>query len=411
MKQFFTGIVAVVIFLIPAVCAAEGASTMSLDAQTYGVQVGTQFDVTVNVDPNGEALDTVRAVVVFDPTVLQVQNIALSGSFDRVAPGNYYDNTIGKVSWGAFTLEGPITTMGSFATISFLPLIEGNAKIEISADSRAISNGEEKINLGSLGSASVNVGAVVSSQPGVALIVVESESHANEVDWYTNNEVKFSWTQLQGESPIKAYYYSFDESSDTDPTIYLAPTKKDITVESVADGVHHFHIKGVQEDGRETSITHRRVNIDTTAPHAIELLAQDNKILEGESAWFTFATIDDMSGVAQYQIAINDSAYQVQTSPLEMTDLLPGTYFFRVAALDRAGNASYGSASVRVYPEGTELDRPEGYEESAEMTAIANAINEKTGLAGENLKLLISILLGVAIIISIIYVIRKRKIK
>lgn len=397
--------------LVPVASEAAGAASMGLDATNYTVESGKQFDVTVSLNPNGELLDTVRAVVTFDPTLLQVQDVALVGSFNRVAPGNYYDNTVGKVSWGAFTLEGPVTTEGSLATVTFLPLAEGEGTIEISSDSRAISNGEEKINVGTLGTASVNVGAAVASQPGVAFIMVESESHANDVDWYTNNTVKFSWTQLQGESPVEAYYYSFDESSDTDPTTYLAATTADLTLEDIKDGTHYFHIKGVQADGRETTTIHRRVNVDVTAPHQIELLAQDKKIVEGESAWFTFATIDDTSGVVQYQIAINDSAYQVQESPLEMTDLQPGTYFFRVAALDRAGNAAYGSTSVRVYPKGTDLDRPEGYEENAEMSAIAKAFGEKVGLAGENLNLLISILLGIVVIIAIIYAIRKRKIK
>ena len=411
MRQLFSGLLITFVLLVPAVSEAAGASTMSLDASSYEAEIGKQFDAIVSVNPNGEALDTVRAVVTFDPAVLMVGNVSLAGAFNRIAPGNYYDNETGIVSWGAFTLEGPVTSAGQFVRVTFLPLTQGEGDIEISADSRAISNGEEKINVSELGSASVNVGASATSEPGVALIVVQSETHANDVDWYANNTARFSWTQLQGDNPITAYYYAFDESSDTDPTIYLASTTTEMSFDAVADGAHYLHIKGVHADGRETTTVHRRVNVDVTAPHPIELLAQDNKILEGESAWFTFATIDDTSGVLQYQIAINDSAYQVQESPLEMTDLQPGTYFFRVAALDRAGKASYGSASVRVYPAGTEIGRPEGYEETSEMAAVARAISEKVALAGERPYLLISILLGIVVIISIIYAINKRRIK
>lgn len=405
MKQFLSVVVLSLVLAVPLISQAAGAASMSLDAVSYSAERGEQFDVTVRVNPNGESLDTVRAVVTFDPTLLQVTNISLVGEMDRVAPGNYYDNTTGKVSWGAFTLEGPVTSEGSFMIMTFLALQEGSAEMEISADSRAISNGEERIDTGNLGSSEVTVSASSTAEVGTALIVVESESHPNDVDWYANNSINFSWTTLAGESDLTAYYYSFDERSDTDPTTYLGARESELSFEGVSDGVHYLHLKGVHVGGKETITTHRRVNVDITAPHAIELLAQDNKILEGESAWFTFATIDDVSGVLQYQIAINDSGYQVQESPLEMTDLEAGTYFFRVAAIDRAGNASYGSTSVRVYPEGTDLSRPQGYEETAELTAIVNAEPQPE----KNTKLLITLILGAIAVVGIILGKKKKK--
>ncbi|MFA4845562.1 MAG: cohesin domain-containing protein [Patescibacteria group bacterium] len=411
MKHLLSVLVVAMMFFIPGLTQAAGAALMTLDSTDYFVERGEQFDLTVRVTPNGEALDTVRAVVMFDPALLQVQNVSLTGAFDRVAPGNYYDNTTGTVSWGAFTLDGPVTASTSFITISFLGLQEGKGEVELSEGSRAISSGEERIDAQSFGTSEVSVTASTTAQAGTALIIVESASHVNTVDWYTNNAVDFSWTALQGDSELTAYYYAFDQSSDTDPTTYLDATTTQIAFEDVTDGVHYFHVKGVQADGSTTAVSHRRVNVDATAPHPIELTVQDNKILVGESAWFIFATIDDTSGVLQYQIAINDSAYQVQESPLEMTDLQAGTYFFRVAAFDRAGNASYGSTSVRVYPEGTDLSRPEGYVEDAEIAAIAQASSEKTWSSSENSKLLISLILGIAVVIGIIYAIKKRKIK
>ena len=91
-----------------------------------------------------------------------------------------------------------------------------------------------------------------------------------------------------------------------------------------------------------------------------------------------------------------------------MSDLPVGTYFFRVAAIDRAGNASYGSTSVRVYPEGTDLSRPDGYDEDAEMTAITQSVSDETN---NTKKLLITFILGVIIILGIISAKKKRKIK
>ncbi len=408
MKQFLSVVVVGMMLLLPGISQAQGAASMSLDQSEYSVERGEQFDVIVSVNPGGALLDTARAVVTFDPTLLQVRNVSLVGAFDRVAPGNEYNNETGKISWGAFTLEGPVTAQGPFATITFLALQEGSGDVEISADSRAIEDGEEKIDTGNLGSSQVTVGASSTAEAGTALLVVESESHPNEVDWFTVSDVAFTWTALQGDSPITAYYYTFDENSDTEPSTYVDGSTSQLSFTGVADGVHYLHLKGVQANGKQTAVAHRRVNIDTTAPHAIELVAQTNKILEGESAWFTFATIDETSGVLQYQVAINDSEYQVQESPLEISDLAVGTYFFRVAALDRAGNASYGSTSIRVYPEGTDLSRPDGFEENQELTAIARAGAAVNSLSTPK-KLLITLILGAIVIVGIISARKKKK--
>ncbi|MBI4437459.1 hypothetical protein HY631_00735 [Candidatus Uhrbacteria bacterium] len=402
-------LVAAVVFVPGLVVQAAGTATMSLDQSSYEAARGERFDVTVSVDPQGESLDTVRAVVIFNPSVVSVQSVRLSGSFDRMAPGNYYDNTTGKISWGAFTLEGSVTEKTSFITVTFLGLEEGEGNIQISSDSRAISNGEERISTSGQGEATIEVTPAVGSEPGVALVALESSSHPDEETWYSNKNIALSWTELEGDSPIKTYYYRFGPESDAEPDVSLDGETTELSLEAPADGMYYFRLKGIQEDGRETAVASRAVRVDTTAPNAIELTVQDDQILVGESAWFTFATTDETSGVLQYQVAINDSAFQVQTSPLEMEDLVAGTYFFRVAAFDRAGNVIYSGVSVRVYPEGTDLNRPEGYEASGEVGAIVSSIQETARGATNNRPLLITLVLGVAALFGIIYLSRKRK--
>lgn len=409
MRHFFSSVLMVLLVLIPGVMHAAGSATMSLDQAAYQPQRGELFNVTVNIDPQQETLDTVRSVVTFNPTLISVQNVNLVGPFERSAPGNYYDNTTGKVSWGAFTLEEPVTTVSSVISITFLALQEGNGTIELSSDSKAIADGEEKINLSGLKNATISVLASEQSDTQSTLIVVSSPSHPNEQDWYAENTVELSWTPLEGVSPISAYYYSFDQTPEGNPTIYLVGSKTETSVEANADGIYYFHLKGIQKDGKETPVVHREVHIDTTAPNAIELTAQDTKMLEGESVWLTFATTDETSGVLQYQIAMNDSTFQLQQSPLEITDLSAGTYFFRVAALDRAGNETYGATSVRVYPAGTDLQRPEGYEEHTEVETILNPVTDTISKVSKSPIMLITFVLGVVVLFGIIYATRKRK--
>jgi len=410
MKQLLYSFFLVAVVFVPSFSAhAAGAATMSLDQSSYEVTRGELVEVTVGVDPQGESLDTVRAVLTFDPNVVSVQSIRLSGGFDRVAPGNYYDNATGRLSWGAFTLEGPVSAPTQILTVTFLALSAGEGNIQVSSDSRAISNGEEKINIAQLGEATMNVDEAPEAQPGIALLALVSESHPEEESWYANKSVELSWTQLEGDSPIGAYYYSFGLESDVELLAYLEGSTTALALEAPADGLYYFRLKGAQEDGAETTIAQRMIRVDTTAPNAIELSVQDDKILEGESAWFIFATTDETSGVVQYQVAISESEFQVQTSPLEMEDLPPGTYFFRVAALDRAGNTVTGGASVRVYPQGTDLSRPEGYEQTGEVQAIAASLQEAVSEISSNRTLLITVVLGVIALFGIIYAMRKRK--
>jgi hypothetical protein len=76
-----------------------------------------------------------------------------------------------------------------------------------------------------------------------------------------------------------------------------------------------------------------------------------------------------------------------------------------VGAIDRAGNASYGSTSVRVYPTGTDLSRPDGYDESAELTAITQSTQDtKTNTT----KLLITLILGAVLVVGIILAKKKK---
>lgn len=410
LKPFLRSFLLAVVVLMPGFLAhAAGAATMGLDAEYYEVTRGKLFEVTVSVEPGGELLDTARSVVTFDPSVLNVQSVRLVGSFDRVAPGNYYDNGSGKVSWGAFTLDGPVTTQGPFITITFLAVATGEGNIQISSDSRTISDGEEKINTSELGEASVKVAEAENAEPGLALLAINSSSHPNEALWYASRNIELSWMQLEGDSPVGAYYYSFGPESDVDPSVYIDADTTELSLEAPADGQYYFRLKGVQEDGRETTVTQRAILVDIAAPNPIALTVQDDKILEGESAWFLFATTDETSGVVEYQVSIDDSEFQTQTSPLEMEDLPAGTYFFRVAALDRAGNTTYGGVSVRVYPQGTDLSRPEGYEESGEVQGIASSIGPVVTEISSNKILLITVVLGVIALFGIIFASRKRK--
>ncbi|NQV90593.1 hypothetical protein HQ487_04300 [Candidatus Uhrbacteria bacterium] len=412
MKYLFSGLLMMVLVLVPGVMHAAGEATFGFDESAYTASRGELFDVVVTVDPHGEYLDTIRAVVFFDPDIVQAQSVRLVGSFDRSAPGNYRDNKSGTVSWGAFTLDTPISSQESVIAITFLAIDSGNGSISFSSESRAISGGDERIKLSALSEVSITVEKTVEVDSRVATLIAESASHPNESAWYASRDVDVSWVSVGGESAVLVYFYGFDQDPQGSATTIVEQDATSLSLSAENDGVYYLHLKGLQEDGQETEQVNLSIRMDTQNPNPIALTAQETKLLEGESAWFTFATTDETSGIAEYQIAINESAFQTQSSPLEMEDLPPGTYFFRVSALDRAGNTTYGSTSVRVYPEGTILDRPEGHETNSEIASIIAKTRESAQNLENNFReggLVIPIVLGVFLIFAILFLVQSRR--
>jgi len=411
MKQFIVGFIILASSIVPFSVLAAGSAEMGFSQTNVSVENGEKFDLTVTFDAKSESIDTVRSVVTFDPTILKAESTSLVGPFNRNAPGNYIDNKTGKVFWGGFTLEALKENSGSFAKITFSAKQTGEATVAIDPESKMISNGEEKINIKKLGSVKVIVAEAKSADPNLSVITINSSTHREESEWYPNNSVKVEWVELKGDSEITGYYYSFDETSNSDPATSVSASQTTATFDEVKDGIHFFHIKGVQKDGKTIKTVHRQFKVDATKPNPVTLTVSTDQLIEGESLWLTFATTDEMSGVIQYQVALNTSAFLPQESPMELTDLKPGTYFVRVAAIDRAGNIKYDGKSVRVYPEGTEIQRPEGYEQSSEIDAITKTPSNVGEQKDKNRDLLITIVLGALIGFGIIYAIKLKKIK
>ena len=416
MKKLIPGVIFLMFFSVFSLPVfAAGNASLSFKTLTNSVRVNETFDVSVRANPSGEQVNTVRAVFTFDPTILQATWASLTGPLSRSAPGNYLDNSKGIVSWGGFSTKGPITVDGDFAKVTFKALKEGSTELKISQDSRLIADGMEKSN-GSQAVTSVTVTAAATETNG-GNFTLTSSSHEEETDWYKKTTAEFVWNEVKSDNPVQSYLYAFDETPNTDPTTKIASSgtpRNDRIQKNIADGTHYFHLKAVLKDETVTPAVHRKVQVDTKIPNQIDLSTPTDKLLEGESLWLTFATTDETSGVAQYQVSMDSSVFQTQVSPLEITDLKSGTYFFRVAALDRAGNTVYGLQSIRVYQKDTKLDRPAGFSPDEEMKKLqkSDVPEQKTDSKQSNRPnafLLITLVLVLILGFGIIYAIKSKK--
>lgn len=145
---------------------AAGSATLWFTPQTYSVSPGDQFQVPLVVHPNGESLDTIRANVIYDASVLEAIWFDLGTAFPSLSPGYELDNTTGVATFGAFKAGDRVTSDATVATITFRALKSATTTLTIDSDSKLIHDGEEKINADSLGTATVTIGegtAVASS--------------------------------------------------------------------------------------------------------------------------------------------------------------------------------------------------------------------------------------------------------
>lgn len=395
--RIFTILIVGMLLAGQAHAQSSGASTMTLFPTSITAKAGETFDLKIQVNPNGELLDTVRAILTFTPTILEVEDVALTGAFDRVSPGNSVENSQGILSFGGFTLQGPVTQSTEFAQVTFRALAEGEGEINISPSSRLISNGEETINLTLLGEVSVTI--VSGDVPVSGSVKIESLTHSDQESWYNNPIAELVWSVEGGEGEVDEYLFALDQSSATTPTQSLSATVTSYTTQELTDGIWYVHVRSKLTSGGLTPTTHRAIRVDRTPPNPWEIDLTTDQIIENESLQAFFGTTDETSGVAKYELSLNGSDYASVTSPQTFQNLPPGTYVVQMRAVDKAGNETYAQAVFRSYPEGSVLPtRPSSEAEEGKRFGVR--------------ELLITLAFGILLVIGIIYrtiMLRKKK--
>lgn len=336
------------VFIIgtPAVRAAGSASLVAATAQVEGT-VGEHIEIHFDLHPGGEAIDTVRLHVEFDPAVLAVEDVRASAFLPRTSPGNVIEGERGRISYGAFTTT-PIRSRGTIATITFRARGPGTTEVRLLPTSRIIAGGEERGNPSAFRSARVTVRSVATPLAD-AEVLIQSATHPDQGTWYQGRSVEFQWEPAAGPVKSPTFRVGFDARPDGPPTEDVG-TATSWRTDGIGDGVWYFHLQRAGAGSDRATIVHRRVRIDGTPPNEIALLAEPQQLSAGEPVTLRFGTTDDGSGIDRYELAQNGGSFMVALSPLEFTDLLAGTHFLQVRALDRARNAIYGQTTIRVYP-------------------------------------------------------------
>ena len=140
-KYFLSAVVLSALFMAPIYFVfASSSAAINLSPASGSYKVGQTFSVGIYIVPGTDKIDTVRAKLTFPPDILEIKNFSTNSIFGYQAGSNGFDNTAGTFSWGAGTTGG-ITSASNFGTITFFVKKSGIAKISLTNDSLALSDG------------------------------------------------------------------------------------------------------------------------------------------------------------------------------------------------------------------------------------------------------------------------------
>jgi len=153
-KQIIALLLGVILFS-PLTALGAGTASVNFSPQIGNYNVGKTFQVNVNIDPKGQALDTARIEIKYPSDLLEIKSFDFGPSFTIPSGENAFDNSTGIFTYGAGIPEGT-NQPALFGTITFSAKSAGSAAISLSPESLVLSAGENIFD-GALAIASYNV--------------------------------------------------------------------------------------------------------------------------------------------------------------------------------------------------------------------------------------------------------------
>lgn len=323
-------------------------SNVSFSPRSGTFTEGSTFDVPILLDTKGSSINGIELKINFDKDKLSIVEPSNGKSIVGVwVEPPKYDNSRGTASFVGVIPDGIKTDSGLIGTITFKAKSSGRAVVRIASDSSILLNdglGTE-VSLG-LGRAEYDI--IPKAPEGV---VVFSQTHPNQSDWYNNNNPIVSWEGLGNEG----FSIVLDDKPFTIPDNTVDLTENSKSFESLSDGLWHFHIKS-KKSGVWGGTSHFLLKIDTTPP--ARFTPETNYVVASvilvERTLVSFFTTDNMSGVDYYEVGVIDKSQPVSESPVFVQASSPfqvpitknGNLRVIVRAVDKAGNVRDESVNV-----------------------------------------------------------------
>lgn len=339
-----------VFFLLPP---AALAATLSLSPADATVAAGETVTETVFVSSADQAMNAIAGTLSFPSDILQVVSISKSGSVLSLwVQDPTFSNADGIISFsGVVPNPGYTGGRGRAISIQFRGKKTGIGSVTFSSASQVLANdGNGTDILTSTVSATITVTpstpvptppppTTSSSASSDLLAKITSSTHPDQTQWYKLSHAVFDWTNAQSVSAIRLGY---DKNADGKPgVLYSEPlSHKEL---DLADGIWYFHVQE-KGSGGWGPVSSYRVQVDTVPPLPFMVAFPNGTTTQsGGTLTAQFATLDELSGIGGYNVAIDGKEFTVNADEGSRPYVVSGdagAHMLLVRAYDKAGNLS-----------------------------------------------------------------------
>ncbi len=309
--------------------------------------LGSEFQLPVYIDTEGEAVTEVSLQILFDPKLVTVVRPSGGKSlFDQWVEAPVYDNDAGVVTLRGRIKDGVKTASGLITAVTFMSRATGEAVFLVGDSSKVL------LADGSLTEVDPERDRAVFTivQKPQEGIPVFSETHPSSNKWYNNTSPVFTWA---GDASVSDYSFEFNDIPSTIPDNAADTNLTTTSFENVEDGLWYFHIKA-RKNNMWYGTSHFVVKIDTKPPAPFTPTVESFAASDGVRAVLSFRTADSLSGVDRYEVGVIDADSPlsekpvfVQTeSPYSLPDTASEKVRVIVRAYDRAGNVEEGALTI-----------------------------------------------------------------
>jgi hypothetical protein len=342
-------------FLIAGVLAAGGdahaqtqeQAKLRLSPETGVHTVGDTFRVKVLVESRVTPVNAVEGTIRFDTDRLRIENISTQGTVFPVWTQSP-ERDDGALTFSTGAQEPYEGDAGSVFTITFAAEQAGEATISFADGALLAADGSGSNILTQMVGANHTISAQ-SVDPETEYVVpdnapgapeVRSTTHPDESAWYATSTARLSWSLPSDVTNVR---YTLNEKPKAVPSTVAGERMRNFTARDLQDGEHYFHLQFKDENGWG-AIAHYRVAVDATAPSYFNIMKEERTDATDPRMRIFLDGLDAQSGIARYDISIDDEHHEQLTaatsSIYQLPVLEPGQHTVYVRASDQAGNTA-----------------------------------------------------------------------
>ncbi len=325
-------------------------STIKFTPDSDIISQSSEKTIAIQVLTGGESINSVSAVIKYDPLVAEVIDIQTTKTF--CDPSLFLEKEINKEK-GEITITclspspGFSGAVGILAELLIQPLGTKPISLEFTDETRVLANdglGTDVLRKVTNGYYQViNEKFAEADTPNT--VSVYSPTHPNSNRWYKNNNLKLSWPGKPGVS----YYYSLSKNSDPTKEGRIFVTKNNSLSASLNDGVYYFHIQPMDANSKLGTVSTFKVMIDASPPDKPVIKASAKTIKKGGVVRLYFTSSDKLSGLQSgFYAKTNGGTFFPVKPPFYAPFLNTGDYTIVVRVFDKADNFSESSINIHV---------------------------------------------------------------